>query len=172
MKYYLMDGTGYMSAAKDYIPTLTTHIFNRAAAKEVFIYMPQFAVTDVLRRYTKLLMVDKKIKEDKYKNECALFIDRIRSRKIIYVYDLHRYHNLNAKDYEIYKIFWQNCIKNKMNKDEQKFGAQHVLTVAMAIELKKQHIGRDDEMWLYTNTPTLSDVVAKFDIKIELQGNN
>ncbi|HRU38417.1 MAG TPA: hypothetical protein P5511_00970 [Candidatus Goldiibacteriota bacterium] len=170
MKYYLMDGTGYLRAASDYAPNVKSHIFNRAKAKLDFIYMPQFSVTDVLRRLTKKYLADKVISEDRYKKECSDFISRIRDRNLIYIYDLHRYHNLNAKEHEIYKKYWQTCKKNGWAPDRHKFGAQQVLLVAMAYELKKRHISPGDEVVIYTNMSEVHGVVEGTGLKIEIPG--
>ena len=57
-------------------------------------------------------------------------------------------------------------MKNKLKQEEQKFGAQQMLVIAMALELRRQLKGCG-EIRICSGNYTLIDVAAIYGIKIE-----
>lgn len=132
MKYYLVDASAFIYAMEKLGQT-KRNFFIEKANGTAFLYMPQFCVTEVLNTFARFFYRDKKIGGALYDEWRTQFIEAIRNRRILYCYDLHRYHNLNAdKVYEIEH-------KENYRTNEKPLSAFDILVIAMGVELKKIH---------------------------------
>ncbi len=71
-------------------------IFVSQTNKKATVYLPQFCVAETFNTFARLYYKDKSISEELYNSLTELFKEHIKDRKLLYCYDLHRYHNLNA----------------------------------------------------------------------------
>lgn len=91
-------------------------------------------MTEVFNVFARFFFRDKKIKDAKlYTKWRSDFIQTIHDRNIIYCYDLHRYHNLNA-----HKVYGLEH-KTPYARGEKPLYAPDILVIAMGMELKKIH---------------------------------
>jgi len=101
MKYYLIDTSAFIYAIEN-LEKIKINFFIERANETAFLYMPQFCVPEVFNTFARFFYRDKKIGGDLYTKWRGEFIKAIHNRRILYCYDLHRYHNLNT--HKIYKI--------------------------------------------------------------------
>jgi len=107
-------------------------IFRHKAENKAFIYLPQFCVPEVFNTFARLRFREKRIDEQQYTEYRDIFSQHISNRKILYCYDLHRYHNLNA--HEIFEI--EHTVPYNGTKAMSTFD---ILIIAMDMELMKVH---------------------------------
>ena len=138
MIYYLFDASAlilfYQKANKK-----LDEIFVSKAKNESFIYVPQFCVPEVFNTFARLYYRDKKISEDIYNQYCVAFKEHVSSRKVIYCYDLHRYHNLNAHQLFIY----DHTIPYDHINSTKSLSTLDILIISMGMELKRIHPPQD-----------------------------
>ncbi len=132
MKYYLIDTSAFIYAIENLDQTKMDFFVERADGT-AFLYMPQFCVPEVFNTYARLFYRENKIVGSLYTKWRNEFIKAIHNRRIIYCYDLHRYHNLNT--HKIYKLEHKVPYANK----EGALSAFDILIIAMGVELKKIH---------------------------------
>jgi hypothetical protein len=156
MKYYLIDTSAYIYAVIQIGKSaeLKHDFFVEKAAGNAFLYMPQFCIAEVLNTFARFLFRDKKIGAELYNKWRNHFIDQIHNRKVIYAYDLHRYHILNAD--AIYRAEQ----KTRISKKEKYMSTFDILIIAMAIELKKIHA--NDQVILLTRDGRLRRIGKMF----------
>lgn len=132
MKYYLIDTSAFVYAIENVNQTKMDFFMERANGT-AFLYMPQFCITEVFNTYARLFYRENKIVGTLYNQWRNEFIRAIHNRRIIYCYDLHRYHNLNVT--RVCKIEHTKPYKNT----EDSLSSFDILVIAMGIELKKIH---------------------------------
>lgn len=186
MKYYILDTSAYVYALEKGTGNINVDFITETENDNAFLYMPQFCVTEVLNTISKLRYSEeiksqnKQIDQLQFKKLYDFFIEQIHDRKLIYIYDLHRYHNLNAglEEYggcDIYRANWdawnswdkgwQAKKKDKTNKPP--LGAPDILIIAMTIELKKIH--KKDDVVVLTNDRLLAKVINGFQSKFNIR---
>jgi len=136
VKYYLIDASAFIFAI-EHLNETEMDFFTEKAKGETFLYMPQFCVPEVFNTFARIFYQEKRIGGDLYTKWRQKFITAIQNRRIIYCYDLHRYHNLNTQ--QIYKIEHKEPYKEK----EKSLSAFDILIIAMGIELKKIHPSKE-----------------------------
>lgn len=132
MRYYLLDASAFIYAMEKLGQT-KRDFFVEKASGTAFLYMPQFCVTEILNTFARFFYRQKKIGEALYNKWRTHFIEAIRNRKMLYCYDLHRYHNLNAD--RVYEIEH----KESYGPAENRLSAFDILVIAMGAELKRIH---------------------------------
>ncbi|MFA6431909.1 MAG: hypothetical protein WCV91_06000 [Candidatus Margulisiibacteriota bacterium] len=132
MKYYLLDASAFIYAIEN-LTSLKHNFFLEHANGDAFLYMPQFCVTEVLNCFAKFFYRSNKIGEASYVKWKDMFLSQIRQRKVIYCYDLHRYHNIN-----IDKIIELEH-KTPYSQKEGALSSFDILIIAMGMELKRIH---------------------------------
>ena len=132
MNYYLIDTSAFIYAIEN-LDTIKRNFFIEKANGLAFLYMPQFCVPEVFNTFARFLYRDKKIGGALYTKWRGEFIKAIHDRRIIYCYDLHRYHNLNT-----HKIFKYEHATPYIGK-ESSLSAFDILVIAMGMELKRVH---------------------------------
>lgn len=135
--YYLLDACAF----GEYIGKLSNRqVINHDMLANIvsgsFYYIPQFCVAEIFNMFAKWHYAEKKIGSKRYEQLCELFKDMIRNRKILYPYDLHRYHNLNCD-----KIYKHEHTTPKGS--DSKLSTFDILIIAMGIELQHIH-GKDN----------------------------
>lgn len=153
MKYYLIDASAFVYAVENEGNT-KIDFFMEKAGNKAFLYIPQFCIAEVLNTYARFFFKDKKIGSDTYTKWRGAFLKAVHNRRIFYVYDLHRYHNLNAD--AIYKIEHKIALGPK----EGPLSAFDILIIAMGMELKRIHIA--DEVIILTRDGRLLKIANKF----------
>lgn len=98
-----------------------------------FLYMPQFCVPEVFNTFARIFYRDNTIPGPLYTEWRNEFIKAIGNRRILYCYDLHRYHNLNT--HRIYEIEHKTPYSQK----ERALSTFDILIIAMGMELKRVH---------------------------------
>ena len=132
MKYYLIDTSAFIYAIEN-LDKIKIDFFTEKANATAFLYMPQFCITEVFNTFARFFYRDQKIGRSLYTKWRGKFIRAIHNRRILYCYDLHRYHNLNT--HKIYKIEHKKPYTNK----ENALSTFDILVIAMGTELKKIH---------------------------------
>lgn len=141
MNYYLIDASAFIYAIENLGKT-KKDFFTEKSLGQAFLYMPQFCVTEVFNVYAKFFHRFKKITtSQEYEDWRKYFIQLIHrqleppltNENMIYCYDLHRYHNLNAQ--EIYEVEHTTPYSAK----ESSLSSFDILVIAMGMELKKIH---------------------------------
>jgi hypothetical protein len=132
MNYYLIDASAFIYAVEN-LDRIKRNFFIEKAGGIAFLYMPQFCVTEVLNTYAKFFWRLGRIGLDRYNKWRDEFIKAIQNRTIIYCYDLHRYHNLNAD--EIYELEH----RTPYMEEEKRLSSLDILVIAMGMELKRVH---------------------------------
>ena len=132
MKYYLIDASAYIYTVQN-LELTKINFFSEKTNQEAFLYLPQFCVTEVLNAFARFYFKEKTIQANTYTEWRNDFIKSIRNRSLFYIYDLHRYHNLNAD--KIYRIEQTTPLSQK----EHYLTSFDILIIAMAMELKKIH---------------------------------
>lgn len=136
MKYYLIDTSAFVYAIEN-LDKIKNNFFMEKANGAAFLYMPQFCIPEVFNTFARFFYRDKKIGGELYTKWRGEFIKAIKDRRIIYCYDLHRYHNLNTQ--KIYKL--EHTIPYSAKEDA--LSTFDILIIAMGIELKKIHPSND-----------------------------
>jgi hypothetical protein len=136
MRYYLIDTSAFVYAIEN-LDKIKMNFFTEKANGTAFLYMAQFCVPEVFNTFARFFYRDKKIGDRLYNKWRNQFIRAIHNRRILYCYDLHRYHNLNTKT--IYKIEHKVPYKDK----ENALSTFDILVIAMGIELKKIHCSNE-----------------------------
>jgi len=154
MKYYLIDASAFVYSIEN-LGKLKVDYFKEKALGEAFLYIPQFCVTEVLNTFARCFFSEKKISPNVYNKWRGEFIKAIHNRNLLYVYDLHRYHNINTD--KIYKIEHQTPLRGK----EKYLSSFDILIIGMAIEMKKIHIG-NNEVILLTRDGRLNRIAKKY----------
>jgi len=132
MKYYLLDASAFIWAIEN-LDKIKLNFFVEKAKGEAFLYIPQFCITEVLNVFARFFYREKRVENrlyTKWKND---FVAATHNRKIVYCYDLHRYHNINTKT--IIKLEHITPYK----KGESSLSSFDILIIAMGMELKKIH---------------------------------
>jgi len=132
MKYYLIDTSAFVFAVEN-INQTRMDFFVEKAKGEAFLYIPQFCVTEVFNTYARKFYEENVIQGDVYTEWRNEFIKATHNRRILYCYNLHRYHNLNA--HKVYKV--EHKVPRLSN--EHPLSAFDILIIAMGMELKKVH---------------------------------
>lgn len=160
MKYYLIDASSYVKWAIGN-PILKIDFMKEHTKGEAFLYMPQFCVAEVMTTFSKLYYFQEgkeKIAKPRFKELCSAFARHIHDRSKIYIYDLHRYHNITAeKDGIFTKVFEIN----------ENIGVFDILIIAMAMELKSIYKGKNDEIIILSEDRGLRTVAQALKIKAE-----
>jgi len=136
VKYYLIDASAFIYAIEN-LDKIKRNFFVEKASGTAFLYMPQFCVTEVFNTCAKFFWRLGRIGSDRYHEWRDEFIKAIHDRRVIYCYDLHRYHNLNA--HKIYELEH----KTPYVKKEKPLSSLDILVIAMGMELKKIHSPND-----------------------------
>lgn len=155
MKYYLVDTSAIIHTIEN---TGNTKIdfFSEKAKNEAFLYIPQFCIAEALNTFARFLFKEKRIKEDEYTKRRNIFLNAVRNRKILYVYDLHRYHNLNAD--RVYRVEQTTPLREK----EHPLSSFDILIIAMALELKRLH--HPSDVIMLTRDARLKHIANKLSI--------
>jgi len=132
MNYYLLDASAFIYAIEN-LNKLKRDIFVEKANGTAFLYIPQFCIPEVFNTFARFFYRDKRIGGDQYTKWRNEFTKLVRNRRILYCYDLHRYHNLNTN--RVYKLEHSTPYKN----GEGALSTFDILVVAMGIELKHLH---------------------------------
>ena len=158
MKYYLIDTSAFVYSIENLGKT-KIDFFSEKALNKAFLYLPQFCVTEVLNTFARCFFQKKSIPtEEIYKEWCVNFLDAIRNRKLIYVYDLHRYHNLNTDPIIIKEH------TTPLTGKERYLSSFDILIIAMAMELSKIHI-ENNEVILLTRDGRLKRIANLLSVK-------
>ena len=137
MKYYLIDTSAFVFSIEN-MKSTQMDFFVEKAKGEAFLYMPQFCVTEVFNTYARKFYEENTIQADVYGKWRNAFISAIHNRRILYCYDLHRYHNLNA--HKIYKLEHKGIPRSS---EYDRLSGFDILIIAMGMELKKVHAPND-----------------------------
>ena len=132
MNYYLIDASAFVYAI-EHLNRLKINIFLEKTNGTAFLYIPQFCIPEVFNTFAKFFYNYKNIGSDKYTEWRNKFSKLITDRRILYCYDLHRYHNWNTN--KVYDIEHSTPYK----KGERYLSAFDILIIAMGIELKHLH---------------------------------
>jgi len=132
MNYYLIDASAFVYAVEN-VNRTKIDFFMEKAEGTAFLYVPQFCVAEVLNTYARLFFRENRIAGKLYTEWRNEFLKAIRSRRTLYCYDLHRYHNLNAD--RIYRKEHRMPYQG----NENSLSAFDILIIAMGMELKKIH---------------------------------
>jgi hypothetical protein len=131
--YFLLDASAYCRFTDDMLKARPEHNILNKFIDGCFYYIPQFCIAEVFNTYARWHYAEKKISESRYKELCEIFKILIRNRRVLYPYDLQRYHNLNC-DY-IFKI--EHTTPHL--EQEAKLSSFDILIIAMGIELQRIH---------------------------------
>lgn len=134
MKYYLIDTSAFVYAI-EYLDRIKRNFFVEKAAGQAFLYIPQFCVPEVFNTFARFFYRDKKILGDKYTKWRSEFTKSIHDRRLIYCYDLHRYHNLNT--HRVFRL--EHTLPYNETNGKNAMSTLDILVVAMGIELKHLH---------------------------------
>ncbi len=156
MKYYLIDTSALVYAFENTGKT-KLDFFKEKANDEAFLYIPQFCVTEVLNTFARFFYKNKNIGPDSYTKWRNEFLKSVRNRKILYAYDLHRYHNLNAD--KVFRFEHKTPVKQK----EHYLSTVDILIIAMGMELKKIHC--DEEVIIVSRDGRLVRISRKLSVK-------
>lgn len=175
MLYYLLDSCSYVKGIKFLNSNKLKHDFITAAKKETAgVFMPQFCVAEVFNIFARMHFTFDEITYEEYKNLCQQFIKNIKNRSLIYIYDLHRYHNIQTENFKIYEIGAKSVKKDieKYNEDKTKhkyLSGFDGLIIAMALELRhKIYKNPDDEIIILSEDERLREVANQlFGLKAE-----
>ena len=132
MNYYLLDASAFVYAIEN-IDKLKKNFFIEKSNGSVFLYIPQFCIVEVFNAFARFFYRDKRIGNELYTKWRGEFSKLVRNRKVLYCYDLHRYHNFNAD--KIYKF--EHSVPYKSG--EKSLSAFDILVIAMSMELKHLH---------------------------------
>ena len=174
MLYYLLDSSAYVKAIidKDKPSKFKHNFIDEAKNGNAFLYMPQFCVAEVLNVFAKLYIApeskSESITEFQYKELCKLFRSQICYRYTIYIYDLHRYHNLCVD-----KLYLNELSANLRKKDKERVdgdpfkkrfvGGLDLLIIAMSYELRKTYADEKKDRIILLSTDTgLIEVANSF----------
>ncbi len=138
MKYFLIDASSYVAWALEGRPRVDFMAMHESGA--AFLYMPQFCVTEVMSSFSRIYYFQAgsdRITKEKFKKLCADFAENIHERKKIYIYDLHRYHNIVA---EKKGVFAAACAT------DPNIGVFDILLISMAMELNEVYKDKNDEI--------------------------
>lgn len=132
MNYYLIDASAFVYAIEN-LDKIKINFFVEKANGSAFLYIPQFCIPEVFNTFARFFYRDKKIGGDLYTKWRDEFTKLVRNRRVLYCYDLHRYHNLNTN--RVYKLEHSTPYKN----GERALSSFDILVIAMGIELKHLH---------------------------------
>jgi hypothetical protein len=149
MKFYLIDASAYIYAVEN-LNKIKLNFFAEKGTGQAFLYIPQFCITEVFNAFARKFYRDKNIGNDLYQQWRNKFIQAIQNRTLVYCYNLHRYHNLNA--HEVYKVEHTTPYSEK----EHSLSAFDILIIAMGMELKKIHA--PDEVTILTRDGRLQHI--------------
>lgn len=130
---------------------------------DAFFYFPNFCVVEVFNALARLRHRENKIDDKSYNSYVAAFKGEIRSRKTLYCYNLHRYHNYNADQiYQAEHTLQPLVPSQSVPKGKCSLSGLDILVIAMGIELKRIH--PKDKVFVVTNDERLA-MVANSDPK-------
>jgi hypothetical protein len=156
--YYLVDSCAFGRFIDPECPESTHNILNNIDSG-AFYYIPQFCITEVFNMFAKWHFCEERIDDSAYLSLRNSFKSLIHDRKVLYPYDLHRYHNLNCdKIYETEQ-------KTPKPKNKPKLSSFDILIIAMGLEL--QHIHGSDNVTILSCDERLLIIADKLHIKIE-----
>jgi len=168
MKYYLLDTSFWVWAVQN---GKNSCVLEKDCG-QAFLYMPQSCIPEVFNTFAKLRYANdtephQKIDDIHYESFCKSFEEHIHERKIIYIYDLHRYHNLNAhKIYEKNYLSWNSWDegyllqqKNTTKKYARPMSGLDIILLSMALELKIIHPEPHNQVIILTRDDTIIKVV-------------
>jgi len=133
MKYYLIDASALVYGIRN-LGNTKTDFFIEQATKRALLYVPQFCVAEVLNAFARVFYKDQSVGEETYIEWRDVFIKAIHNRRILYCYDLHRYHNLNTD-----KVFEIEHTTSYNPKRKNYLSALDILIIAMGMELRRIH---------------------------------
>jgi len=136
VKYYLIDSSAFVHSV-EHSGNTNINFFVERANGDAFLYIPQFCITEVFNTYARKFYEENIIPGSVYNQWRNAFINAIHDRRMLYCYDLHRYHNLNS--HKIYRS--EHRIPRSSKYD--RLSTFDVLIIAMGMELKKVHAPND-----------------------------
>ncbi len=152
MQYYLVDTCAYIYAIENE-GKLKNDLIKKRALNQAFLYIPQFCIPEVLNTLARCFYEDKRYGKEKYEEYKESFLGAVRSGRIFYPYELHRYHNINAD-----KIY-ETEHTTPLDKTEHHLSTFDILIIAMGIELSKIH-GKN--VFIVTRDRRLFNIGKKF----------
>lgn len=161
MRYYLVDASAFVYAIEQYGNT-KLDFFEEKAQGSAFIYLPQFCVTEVFNTFGKCFykrIRGKQYTKQQYQNSCKFFQNAIRNRATVYVYDLHRYHNIRADS--IIPVEHTTPYAGK----ERYLSAFDILIISMTLELMEIH--KDSEVCLLTRDIRMKRIAELLNINAQ-----
>ena len=140
MKYYLIDTSAVVYR---YIPsTILTPKINRLIQQrqdgKAFLFMPNFCIAEVFNTFAKYRFryrKPKKISQEKYEESHENFAEAIQNAKLIYHYELNRYHILNVDYIVPFEHQFYLTRKTKGEDKEWFLSTFDILFISMGIEL-------------------------------------
>jgi len=171
MKYYLIDASAIIHYYIPLYPKLTSNIdqiIKQRQEGKSFLFMPNFCIAEVFNVFAKYYYRWRKLKREEYEKCCKEFRDAIHNAKLIYHYELNRYHILNI-DY-IVPFEHQFLIKKRFNKDEEEkewfLSTFDILFISMGIELVRM-MGFENVFLISCDTriKSICDVLKNLDLK-------
>ncbi len=174
MKYYLIDTSAIIPYyVPSYLTKKITRIIEEKQKGEAFLYMPNFCIAEVFNTFAKFCFRQKKITEKEYEACSNKFKDAIHNARLIYHYELNRYHILNIDC--IAPFEHQYCLtrikKTPNGKEENEdwfMSTFDMLLISMGIELVKM-MGNENVSLITCDKriKTICDVLRLLDPKIK-----
>ena len=125
---------------------------------DAFFYFPNFCVVEAFNAFARLRYRENRISDKAYRDYLGVFKGEIRSRKLLYCYNLQRYHNYNAD--LVYQS--EHTIKpldpdvDHAPKSKCSLSGLDILVIGMGMELKRIH--PKDQVYIVTNDERLAKV--------------
>jgi len=134
LRYYLLDASALVLLYQHANHRLDLILIEKAKGR-AFLYVPQFCVAEVFNTFHRLHWRDKEIDDELFDRYVDEFENHIANRKVMYCYDLHRYHNLGI--HPICKS--EHTIP--YGEGEKSLSTFDILIISMGLELMKIHSG-------------------------------
>jgi len=159
MVYYLFDTSALIERYFNHYKAVLDPMYLQKISKEAFFYFPNMCVVEVFNTFAKKFYRRKEIKAGEYKNLCDTFKGHIRNGKLLYPYNLYRYHNQNAD-----LIYETEHTLEPLNPESSRpriaygkcwLSSVDILIIAMGMELQKIH-GKN--VYIVTNDERLAAV--------------
>jgi hypothetical protein len=159
MLTYLFDAS---SAIELYLPRPRSEEIQRAVRfileqktkyRQAVLYIPNFCVVEVFSVFARKYFRDSELSRKEYEQCLERFREDIHWGKILYVYDLNRYHIVGAD--EIIPI------EHGLNRDYEtdRLSSFDILVIAMACE--QAYIGRPEETFVVTSDFRMKKVIDR-----------
>ena len=156
MIYYLLDASSYVRWALNKSDSFAIDFTAEKRKNNAFLYMPQFCVTEVMAAFSKEYYFKKLIDKPAFKKHVKEFSEAISQRSLIYIYDLHRYHNIVSEKSGIYI---------KANEIDSNIGVFDILIIAMAKELRDLYRNKADEIIILSEDAALRKTAQALEVK-------